>query len=229
MGWKGESRRHSLSRKGIKTNIDKTKRLSVRNFVARGLYLNEQRLNAIASDWNEGNIDSYGYSIDPGERMTFAVMNINYRDGSTQAQIVGHGDTPEEAEKVLDNFRIRLDELSASGCMKSSGNIKHFGSQAREKIEDTDEKYRKVQKKGKEVVLYNPDSNAYERWYKNDDYAGYVIEIDGVGYEFANTMKKGHVFKVWSGRYEKIVEAKDHQDAIKQSGYVDADQVDRIG
>ncbi|MCK4545421.1 hypothetical protein KAU43_07770 [candidate division WOR-3 bacterium] len=36
MGWKGESRRHSLSRKGIKTNIDKTKRLSVRNFVARG-------------------------------------------------------------------------------------------------------------------------------------------------------------------------------------------------
>ena len=36
MGWKGESRRHSLSRKGIKTNIDKTTRLSVRNFVARG-------------------------------------------------------------------------------------------------------------------------------------------------------------------------------------------------
>ena len=36
MGWKGESRRHSLSRKGIKTNIDKTKRLSVRSFVARG-------------------------------------------------------------------------------------------------------------------------------------------------------------------------------------------------
>lgn len=34
--WKGESRRHSLSRKGIKTNVDKTKRLSVRNFVARG-------------------------------------------------------------------------------------------------------------------------------------------------------------------------------------------------
>lgn len=36
MGWKGESRRHSLSRKGIKTNIDQHKRLSVRNFVARG-------------------------------------------------------------------------------------------------------------------------------------------------------------------------------------------------
>lgn len=36
MGWKGESRRHSLSRKGIRTNIDKDKRLSVKNYVARG-------------------------------------------------------------------------------------------------------------------------------------------------------------------------------------------------
>lgn len=36
MGWKGESRRHSLSRKGIRTNINKDQRLSVRNFVARG-------------------------------------------------------------------------------------------------------------------------------------------------------------------------------------------------
>jgi len=36
MTWKGESRRHSLSRKGIKTNIDDHKRLSVRNFVAKG-------------------------------------------------------------------------------------------------------------------------------------------------------------------------------------------------
>ena len=36
MGWKGESRRHSLSRKGIKTNIDQHKRLAVNDYVARG-------------------------------------------------------------------------------------------------------------------------------------------------------------------------------------------------
>lgn len=48
MGWKGESRRHSLSRKGIKTNIDKTKRLSVSNFVARG---NMTRINVEFSGW----------------------------------------------------------------------------------------------------------------------------------------------------------------------------------
>ncbi|MCK4545424.1 hypothetical protein KAU43_07785 [candidate division WOR-3 bacterium] len=36
MGWKGESRRHSLSRKGIKTNIDPHTRFAVNDFVARG-------------------------------------------------------------------------------------------------------------------------------------------------------------------------------------------------
>lgn len=35
-GWKGESRRHSLARKGVKTVIDDKHRLAVNNFVARG-------------------------------------------------------------------------------------------------------------------------------------------------------------------------------------------------
>ena len=36
MGWKGESRRHSLARKGIRTNIDQERRFDVSTFVARG-------------------------------------------------------------------------------------------------------------------------------------------------------------------------------------------------
>ena len=36
MAWKGESRRHSLARKGIKTNIDQDRRFDVSTFVARG-------------------------------------------------------------------------------------------------------------------------------------------------------------------------------------------------
>ena len=36
MGWKGESRRHSLARRGVKTNIDGNKRFAVNNFVAKG-------------------------------------------------------------------------------------------------------------------------------------------------------------------------------------------------
>ena len=35
-GWKGESRRHSLSRKGIKTNLPDGRRFDVSNYVARG-------------------------------------------------------------------------------------------------------------------------------------------------------------------------------------------------
>lgn len=39
MAWKGESRRHSLSRKGIKTNIDQERRLDVSKFVAKGDFI----------------------------------------------------------------------------------------------------------------------------------------------------------------------------------------------
>ncbi|MCK4545039.1 hypothetical protein KAU43_05830 [candidate division WOR-3 bacterium] len=53
MGWKGESRRHSLSRKGIKTNIDKTKRLSVRNFVAKGRTDNQFYINDLIIEHRE--------------------------------------------------------------------------------------------------------------------------------------------------------------------------------
>ena len=35
-GWKGEPRRHGLARRGVKTVIDKDKRLSVKNYVSRG-------------------------------------------------------------------------------------------------------------------------------------------------------------------------------------------------
>lgn len=41
MAWKGDSRRHSLSRKGIKTNIDQGRRFDVSNFVAKGTIDNE--------------------------------------------------------------------------------------------------------------------------------------------------------------------------------------------
>lgn len=37
MVWKGEPRRHSLAKKGVKTVIDKDKRLAVNNYVARGV------------------------------------------------------------------------------------------------------------------------------------------------------------------------------------------------
>ena len=61
MGWKGESRRHSLSRKGIKTNIGKTKRFDVSNFVARGEdieYIGEQKIS-VPKFWDERRKNQY--------------------------------------------------------------------------------------------------------------------------------------------------------------------------
>jgi len=36
------------------------------------------------------------------------------------------------------------------------------------------------------------------------------------------------IYKVWSGRYSKLVVAKNTQDAIRKSGYKDVDQVDAL-
>ena len=47
-GWKGESRRHSLARKGIKTNIDGGRRFDVSNFVAKG---NDRFLQGWTNDY----------------------------------------------------------------------------------------------------------------------------------------------------------------------------------
>ena len=51
MGWKGQSRRHSLARKGVKTSIDQGKRFDVSNFVAKG---NRDRVDDVQQiDYNE--------------------------------------------------------------------------------------------------------------------------------------------------------------------------------
>ena len=49
-GWRGESRRHSLARKGVSTNIDGDRRFDVSNFVARGSF---KDVNWNDPDWNK--------------------------------------------------------------------------------------------------------------------------------------------------------------------------------
>lgn len=41
------------------------------------------------------------------------------------------------------------------------------------------------------VILFNEEENKYERWQKNDDFAGFVIVIEDEGFEFVRTMEKG--------------------------------------
>ena len=67
--------------------------------------------------------------------------------------------------------------------------IRFIGSQARERLEDTD--YRLVKtwpdiERGH--IILEDDTGKRELWFLNDHHAGYTIEIDGRGYEFARSL-----------------------------------------
>jgi len=66
-----------------------------------------------------------------------------------------------------------------------------YGSQRREPIEETE--YRVHIHDGDEVVL-DDGGDRFEVWFRNDYHAGYTIEINGIGYEFARSYPKeaGH-------------------------------------
>ena len=65
---------------------------------------------------------------------------------------------------------------------------KQIGSQYRETLSEAGYKLDKKLAYG-EVVLIN-EFNCPEIWFKNDDAACHVIEIDGEGYEFARSGDK---------------------------------------
>ncbi len=59
-------------------------------------------------------------------------------------------------------------------------------SQSREPIEDT--AYRVVSDRRKHsVVLVNTSNGRHEVWHRNDDFSGYVLVINGIGYEFVRS------------------------------------------
>jgi len=70
--------------------------------------------------------------------------------------------------------------------------MKKIGSQKRQSIKETayiidviegDEQI------GRDAYLYNLASGKYELWTERDNLAGYVIEIDGIGYEFVREIR----------------------------------------
>ena len=76
-----------------------------------------------------------------------------------------------------------------------------IGSQKREKIEDTNYTVQfmdehlvlsahgvKRMEVGPDAVLLNKETGIAELWTQRDDFAGYVIEIDGIGYEFVRSL-----------------------------------------
>lgn len=79
--------------------------------------------------------------------------------------------------------------------------MEHIGSQTREPIKDTEYRLKfmdehmilgtngvKRMENGPDAVLFNPVTGLSELWTQKDDFAGYVIEIDGIGYEFVRSL-----------------------------------------
>lgn len=70
----------------------------------------------------------------------------------------------------------------STGWFKEAG--RQIGSQFRETLEESGATLVKLV--GEEAILF--EDGKYELWAKRDDYAGYVTEIEGVGYEFVRSL-----------------------------------------
>ncbi len=61
--------------------------------------------------------------------------------------------------------------------------MKQIGSQMRETLKEAN--YSIYDKDfPDEIILQDNNTGIYELWAPNDDYAGYVIEINGIGHEY---------------------------------------------
>ena len=118
MGWKGESRRHSLSRKGIKTNLPDGRRFDVSNYVARGFgswigvttlmdYLEENSIDIV--DTNEE-----GIFIQNQKEGNSEIAHIDIYEGmkyDNYKWIIDWEKSPEvKREDVKDAFAIITDD-----------------------------------------------------------------------------------------------------------------------
>jgi hypothetical protein len=78
--------------------------------------------------------------------------------------------------------------VPSSSMMRKPDTLRSIGSQNREKIEDTEYEVEKFLDDDKdEVILIDTETGKKELWAKRDDFSGYVIEIDGIGYEFVSS------------------------------------------
>lgn len=146
MGWKGESRRHSLSRKGIKTNIDQHKRLAVNDYVARGSLKAETiELRTFLEGYKTG---SRSYEQEPFDdnhayrRFFRLMMDGSYKGEDYYKRIQKRVEESNGNEKKLRSIAIQISmdmleaefsDLSRSTIQKNTVDV--FGTDA-EKINE---------------------------------------------------------------------------------------------
>lgn len=64
--------------------------------------------------------------------------------------------------------------------------MKTYGSQNRDELADSGYTVNRFLPCG-DVILQN-ENGKLERWTPNNDFAGYVVEINGLGYEFVSSI-----------------------------------------
>lgn len=68
--------------------------------------------------------------------------------------------------------------------------MRKIGSQTREVLPESGMYlYQRLNRREVLLKMYDADSSALELWIENDDFAGYVIEINGKRYEFAREVR----------------------------------------
>jgi len=67
--------------------------------------------------------------------------------------------------------------------------MRKIGSQNRETLDESGYHVAGWLDAGTVVLEANGDASQREIWFLNDDHAGYTIEINGLGYEFARDYK----------------------------------------
>lgn len=70
--------------------------------------------------------------------------------------------------------------------------MRKIGSQTRESLAESG--YRLLERVDDETIILQDveDPDKQEVWFKHDDHAGYTIEVDGVGYEYARDVLSQH-------------------------------------
>lgn len=69
--------------------------------------------------------------------------------------------------------------------------ITHIGSQSREPLAESG--YTLVELANETATIADATDGHWEYWYACDDFAGYVIDIDGIGYEYGRDAYEGPV------------------------------------
>jgi hypothetical protein len=128
---------------------------------------------------------------------TYHVVNI----GNETAMLVPEdGEYSDKIRVVIGDFYEDYDLYDSKKKLVHTATmgeaIEKRGSQNREKLSDLKDEYTLITKRPigakipTEVVLYNIPAKKQEVWGLSDDFAGYVIEINGKGYEFIRSLTK---------------------------------------